>query len=264
MIKLIASDLDGTLANADGSIPEDAFSCIRELEAKGIPFVVATGRQGITVYDTFQQVMDSIYIIADNGAVIYHKGDIVSVTELNQARAKELIKQLERFPDLDAIICCKSCAYSKDASDTLRELVKTYYSKLYFVSSTDEIEEPIVKIALFAPNGFKPEEEEWLRNNYEEEFTITVSGEKWIDVGNPQVSKGTALKRIMDSLQVQKEEAMAFGDYFNDESMLKAVEEGYAMENAPEEMKAHAKYIAPTGGVLNIIREKVLSDLQES
>lgn len=264
MIKLIASDLDGTLANADGSIPEDAFSCIRELEEKGIPFVVATGRQGITVYDIFQPVMDAIYIIADNGAVIYHKGEIVSITELDQMRAKELINQLERFPALDAVICCKSCAYSKDASDVFRELVKTYYSKLHYISSIDEIEESIVKIALFAPNGFKAEEEEWIRENYENEFAVTVSGEKWIDIGNLQVSKGIALKKIMDAHNVKKEEAMAFGDYFNDESMLKAVGEGYAMENAPEEMKAHAKYIAPTGGVLKVIREKALMDWHKS
>ena len=47
MIKLIASDLDGTLAHADGSIPKETFSCVRELEEKGIQFVVATGRQGV-------------------------------------------------------------------------------------------------------------------------------------------------------------------------------------------------------------------------
>lgn len=258
MIKLIASDLDGTLAMENGRIPSDTFSCIRELKEKNIQFVVATGRQGITVYDTFKPVLDDIYIVADNGAIIYHKGEIVSVTELDQDRAKDLINDLERFPDLDAIICCESCAYSKDASDELKELVKTYYKDLRHINSTDDVKEPIVKIAMYAPKGFKPEEEQWIRDHYEGEFLVTVSGAQWIDIGNPTVSKGTALEMIMKELNISREEAMAFGDYFNDESMLKAVEEGYAMENAPEPMKAHAKYIAPTNGVLDIIRKRVL------
>lgn len=259
MIKLIASDLDGTLAMEDGNIPADTFSCIQELKEKNVQFVVATGRQGITVYDTFKTVLDDIYIVADNGAIIYHKGEIVSVTELDQDRAKQLINDLERFPDLDAIVCCESCAYSKDASDELRELVKTYYKDLRHINCTDEIAEPIVKIAMYAPKGFKPEEEKWIRDNYESEFQVTVSGAQWIDIGNPNVSKGIALEKIMKALHVTRKEAMAFGDYFNDESMLKAVEEGYAMENAPEAMKAHAKYIAPTNGVLDVIRERVLT-----
>ncbi|MBR3771334.1 MAG: HAD family phosphatase [Clostridium sp.] len=259
MIRLIASDLDGTLAMENGSIPSDTFSCIKELHEKNIQFVVATGRQGITVYETFQPVLDYIYIVADNGAIIYHKGEVVSVTELDQVRAKQLINEMERFPDLDAIICCQNCAYSKDASEDLRELVKTYYRDLRHIDSTDEISEPIVKIAMYAPKGFKPEEEQWIHDNYEEEFLVTVSGAQWIDICNPNISKGIALEMIMKELNVTREEAMAFGDYFNDESMLKAVEEGYAMENAPEEMKKHAKFIAPTNGVLDIIRKKVLS-----
>lgn len=259
MIKLIASDLDGTLAHADGSIPTETFSCVRELERKGVQFVVATGRQGFTVYEHFKPVLDSIYLIADNGALIYHEGKTVSVTELNQDRAKELIQNLEQFTDLDAIICCENNAYSKDASDALREAVKVYYQRLDYIASAEEIKEPIIKIAIYAPKGFTEEEKKWLTNNYSDVFTVTVSAKQWIDIGNPSVSKGIALDKIMKECNVKREEAMAFGDYFNDESMLKAVEEGYAMENAPEEMKAHAKHIASTGKVLDIIREKVLS-----
>lgn len=260
MIKLIASDLDGTLANADGSIPAGTFSCIRKLESRKIQFVVATGRQGITVLKHFRPVLDSIYLIADNGAMIYHQGKIVSVTELNHERAIQLINEMERFPNLEAIICCETTAYCMNASEDFRQTVKVYYEELRFIHSTDKIQQPIIKLAVYAADGFTEEQKQWLQSEYGDEFSITVSAAQWIDVGNPKVNKGIALGKIMKECQVAREEAMAFGDYFNDESMLKAVDESYAMETAPEEMKAHAKHIAREGGVLEVIRERIFSE----
>lgn len=257
MIKLIASDLDGTLAKADGSIPPGTFSCIRKLEEKKIQFVVATGRQGASVLNHFKPVLDSIYLIADNGALVYHNGQLISTTELNHERAIQLLREMEQFPDLDAVICCETCAYCFNSDAEFKESVDVYYHMLRSIKTIDQIEEPIIKIAIFASEGFQEEEKEWLFRQYGSEFNITVSAKQWIDIGSQSISKGIALEKIMKELNVAKEEAMAFGDYFNDESMLNAVEESYAMENAPEEMKAHAKNIVPTGGVLDVIRQRV-------
>ena len=76
MIKLIASDIDGTLLEegTDGINPE-IFTVIRELKKKGIVFAAASGREYASLRRLFQPVKDDIYFIADNGASVMYGGE---------------------------------------------------------------------------------------------------------------------------------------------------------------------------------------------
>ena len=67
------------------------------------------------------------------------------------------------------------------------------------------------------------------------------------------------MKTLQRLLGIRPEECMAFGDYFNDVELLESVGESYAMGNALDEVKAVAKYIAPTNdenGVMRVIKER--------
>ena len=77
------------------------------------------------------------------------------------------------------------------------------------------------------------------------------------------VDKGSAVRRLCEHFGIDENETMAFGDYTNDLDMLKAVRYPVAMENAVDEVKAIAKYIAPLnteGGVGRFIMENVLKE----
>ena len=79
----------------------------------------------------------------------------------------------------------------------------------------------------------------------------------------PGVHKGSAMKALMELFSITREECMAFGDYLNDTELLESVTHSYAMENAHPQLKAIARYIAPTNdenGVIAVIRENVLED----
>ena len=69
MIKLIASDLDGTLFKPHGVLPDETFNLIERLYEKGITFAPASGRQLPNLLQIFKPVLDKIAIIAENGGV---------------------------------------------------------------------------------------------------------------------------------------------------------------------------------------------------
>ena len=90
-------------------------------------------------------------------------------------------------------------------------------------------------------------------------FSVILSGENWVDVMRPGVSKGRAMQMLQQLKGLTPQECMAFGDYLNDLELLENVSESYAMENALEELKRVAKYIAPCNdenGVMRVIRAR--------
>ncbi|MBC8580784.1 HAD family hydrolase [Zhenhengia yiwuensis] len=258
MIKLIISDLDGTLADNKGQIPEEAFTVIEDLEKKNIHFAVATGRQCATVENDFKSVLDKIYVIADNGALIKHKGKCVGVTYLEQEKAREVIEEVKRLENIEMIISCEDTAYKITKDKAFHEEVSKYYYSLSYVQDQSLIEASIIKLALYNKDGITKEFETWLREKWGEDFSITVSGRNWVDIGSLYTSKGMAVKMLKEQLIIEKENCMAFGDYFNDVSMLAEAEESYVMEHAPEEMKAYGKYSLDEGSVLKVIKERCL------
>ena len=85
-----------------------------------------------------------------------------------------------------------------------------------------------------------------------------LSAESWVDVINANVNKGNAIKVIQDIYGISPEECVAFGDYMNDYEMLRNCGESYAMENAHDEIKKVAKYIAPSNddeGVMQVLKK---------
>lgn len=89
-----------------------------------------------------------------------------------------------------------------------------------------------------------------------ETHQVVVSGEHWVDIMNPGVNKGTALRRLQESLGVTPAQTAAFGDYLNDIEMLDAAGMSFAMADAHADLVAHARFRAPSHrdhGVLTVL-----------
>lgn len=88
-IRLVASDLDGTLLDSEKRLPEGFLPLLEQLLARGVCFVAASGRQYFNMLEYFKTLGERIYFIAENGGVVYYRGRIVMArdmeTELWQA-----------------------------------------------------------------------------------------------------------------------------------------------------------------------------------
>ena len=92
MIKLIASDMDGTLLNDKNEIHEEFYKVFQELKKKNIIFAAASGRQYYNLAKRFEKIKDDMMFIAENGTFVVYKGEELLLNALDKETAIELIK----------------------------------------------------------------------------------------------------------------------------------------------------------------------------
>ncbi len=95
MIRLIATDLDGTLLEPDGTLPDGIFDVIEALNALGIRFAAASGRQFSNVKRLFAPVADHMDFLCENGALCVVDGQCVGVTPIPKLLAEEMIRDIQ-------------------------------------------------------------------------------------------------------------------------------------------------------------------------
>ena len=83
MIKLIATDMDGTLLNSKNEIQDGFYEVFNKLEEKGIIFAAASGRQYYNLLKRFEGIEDKMMFIAENGTFVVYKGIELVVNALD-------------------------------------------------------------------------------------------------------------------------------------------------------------------------------------
>ena len=260
MIKLIASDIDGTLLEegTDGINPE-IFTVIRELKKKGIVFAAASGREYASLRRLFQPVKDDIYFIADNGASVMYSGEEIYATLMDRGLLEEVVKKVRTLPGCYSVISTrKGECYLEQESEELDDfLINGYHYDVHHVDDVLKAPIEIIKCAVYKKHGIQELAPEFLEK-YKNRLNVAIAGDIWLDFMNLESDKGNALKKLQEKLHILPEETMAFGDNMNDIGMLRAAGESYAVENAAQAVKETARYTAgkhTEDGVLNVLRK---------
>jgi len=256
MIKLIATDIDGTLLNAEGKLPEGFSEVIYRLEEKGVYLAIASGRQYHTLFNDFDIFKNQLVFIAENGAIVMHQGKELFFRSLERQKVQEIIKDIRAVEGRDIVLCGKKSAYVETLNTELEAEVRKYYYKCEMVQDLLCVEDDILKIALYdyidaQENSYRLFNSKWGR-----EVNVIVSGKHWMDFGRLDVDKGVALRKLQSLFGVDRQETMVFGDYFNDVPMMQEAYYSYAVKNAPEEVRKKARFEAPSNteeGVLKVI-----------
>lgn len=261
MIKLIASDLDGTLVNDEGEINPKIFKIIKELKEKGIMFAACSGRLYSTLNTNFKDAESDMIFIGLNGAIIQYKdnGEVISKSIIKD----ELVKQAIDFSktiDSEIYISDRDYAYIKNPSEDIKKRFTFGGVPIAPVDSLYKLDQEILKIGFFERNGIKQASLEKIKDFFKDKLEVVVAGDVWIDIMNMDVSKGAGIKSIQKRFGIKKEETMAFGDFYNDLTMFKRAHFSYAMENAPEDVKRQANFRAKSNnedGVIQVISKLV-------
>lgn len=232
VIKLIATDMDGTLLDSKGKLPKDFNEVYLRLKEKGILFGVASGRQYFTLADNFSAIKDEILFIAENGAYIMYKGEQLAVHCLEENLAYELIEKARSLKEDAFLILSTSEGAFVESNDPrfIKELEK-YYVKYTVVEDLLQVKGELLKVTICDFKGAE-ERSHQVMADYREKVQVCVAGEIWLDMMAKGINKGTAIKDIEDKLGLDEEEIMVFGDYLNDLEMVKRVKYSYAVANA--------------------------------
>ena len=243
MIKLVASDLDGTLLlHKAQSLPEEIFSLIRQLEELGIMFVAASGRQYPNLKRLFGDVADDMMYICENGSVIIYKDKLVDKTPMDTGLGREIIRAITGVGQCEVLVSGERTSYLKPKSEAylvrMRDIVR---NDICLVDDLEHIREDYVKISVYDPAGIQNSQDFFL-NEFAGRAQACVSGKQWLDYTAQGVNKGSAIKTIQRLMHFDAEECVAFGDNFNDIEMFQAVGHPVVMKQAVEKVKEYAQY----------------------
>ncbi|KAA9003919.1 HAD family hydrolase [Paenibacillus spiritus] len=241
--KLIALDVDGTLLNDEHQLSEANKEAIAEVTRRGSRIVLCTGRNPKNAIPIMKEMGLTGYVLADNGAVTVAVEDSQVLHQYGMdARGLDPYIAYCRERGIHFDVNTAFDLYVDNVEHLAQEAMYMY-EHLELVPATlpswEEVAEPIVKFTAFAQREVIEQAiKDW--GLWDPVFTVTRSGEFFIDIMHPQASKGNALKELAARLDIPREEVLAIGNYFNDISMLTYAGLGIAVDNSPVEVKAAA------------------------
>ena len=249
MIKLIATDIDGTILIPEGEFTEGVKSCIKELSDNGITVVLVTGRMRKSAELIADKLNSKTPIISYQGGLVTENGKILYERYLTEKQAESLIKWA-RDEKIHINLYNDDKLYSETDSEEIRRYCSIQHVE-YNVVNFDNIKKTKVnKILAIDYNNSER------INKYEKELPkifpelyIVKSTPYFLEFSNKEASKYCAVSFLQDYLGIKREETLAIGDQNNDISLLKAGGIKVAMGNATAELKSCADYI--TDNVVN-------------
>ena len=278
MIRLIASDLDGTITDNKHCIPEDNIKAINDLQKTNTHFAICTGKT-YAISKEFCKDLHANFGIFGNGSQI-----------INLTTGEEILKKLLT---LDEIKSCFSVAkkynlhihaYTENAIITENPLYMDLRNSILFagkieIHKVDNIynyictENPVIlKLVISSTSNIENAEEDLkkvtnltithIRKTGAYKDTVIDKEYEYLDISPLNVTKGMALQELSNYLNLKKEEVLAIGDNINDIDMFKTSGISVAVNNAYDEVKKVANYTtsnsAQNGGFAEAVHRFII------
>ena len=230
MIKLIASDLDGTLLrNGAQEINPEIFDLILRLKEKDIHFAAASGRQLYSQRCLF-------------APVCICQGKVISKGIIERSLGLQIIKASREFGSCHTLLSCESRCYTdSDSQEFIRHMRDELHNDIHYCPDLTSITEPFLKLAACDFHGTT-----YLLPYFKEKFgaqiDVVTSGNLWVDFIAPGANNG-----------IRPEECIAFGDQYNDIEMLQFAGCGYAMKDCAPGVERYAD--ASTDSVEEVLQK---------
>jgi len=260
MIKLIVSDMDGTLLSDEKKLPSDFWETEKRLHEKGIIFAIASGRQYYNLIEVFDTIKDRMLFLAENGTYVFYNGDELFVNPLDRNRANEIIKTAREIPDCYIILCGKNAAYIENSDERFLTTLFQHYSKVETTADLTTVDDSILKVTLCDFRNSETNSFTYF-NSFKNDCKVTVSGKNWVDITDMSANKGNALLKIQEKLKISNDETVVFGDFMNDFEMMSNATNSYAMKNAHPEILRISKFATDfdnnNNGVTEIINKLI-------
>lgn len=240
MIKLIASDMDGTLLDESSQVPPETYDLIRALRERGVHFAASSGRRYDRLCEFFAPVKEQMDFVASNGAQVYADGKLIDREVYSHLAIRRLARTVAMFPNMHLALFDRTKSFLLDDEDKfVREVDKDLPNaeRIYELPAADV---SIIKATIFCDDGNVMDNAYVLQRELGDLFTFAPSGSSYIDPMQRGISKASGIQQLMDYYGIERDEVMAFGDSMNDYEIIRFVGTGCAMENGRPALKAVA------------------------
>lgn len=258
-LKLVVTDLDGTLLDDSGRVPERFWEVSERLFNRGITLALASGRQHPALRAMFGPTADGMVFISGNGSHVEHGGREVSGNALPRAVAEDVVRASRRLPggrDRSMVWCCANTAYTDSTNEWFIDHAEPILGALEVVDDLLEVSAEPLRLCVFDKGRSARTAPELQRVCLPHQVVMTTAD--WCDVMKAGVNKGAAVHALQRDLGIAPEQTVVFGDYLNDLEMISGAPHSFAMANAHPRIIEAARYVAPTNadhGVLTVLDE---------
>ena len=265
-IKLIATDMDGTILDSQGLLDLSRLEKILDrLEEKGIRFVIATGNEIHRVRQLLGHLADRVVLIVANGAKIFENNQLIQVETWDDELVEKALTFFEgQECQNQFVITSMNGGFVKEGTIFTQldkfmtpEMIELFYQRMNFVEELHpELFGGVLKMSLVVGEDRMDQVQEDFNQVFNGYVQAVSSGYGCLDIIQDGIHKAWALQELLKRWNIKSEEIMAFGDSENDVEMLELAGIAYAMENADEKAKAVATDIAPAnsqGGVYQVL-----------
>lgn len=256
-MRMVVTDLDGTLLRSDKSVSERTVNVLRRLDDMDVKIAVATARASRSVYKLVPSGFRNIYYIFYNGASVYYNNEEIYSRYIDAVKAKEIVLWfLSRYPGIEISLEMLGNLYT---NFDIRKM-ESWFPPFEQVDFQTLEFKPAGKILVnLRYVGDISEVYEFLPDDCR--IIITDNGALG-QILNKDVSKAGGVKALAEVLGIGLDEVISFGDDYNDIEMIRECGIGVAMGNAPQDIKDAAYIITASNdedGVA-IILEKLLEN----
>jgi len=266
-IKLIATDLDGTLLDDYGHLDRARFAHVyAALEQAGVQLVIASGRQALTMARHFR-AYPNLWLIGSNGAETMQPRTSLIASTFSTPAKQQILTVLAAYPEVQVALCgFKDVFVTPGINPKLMAHLQHYYATVTPVQSLVDVNAAIVKVNIFCPAAMTAQ------LNYELAPKLAgiaqpIIGETGsLDLIQPGLDKGKAVRALSRRLGITADQVVAFGAGDDDLTLLQHARTGIAVPSAPAQVQAQADAVVDSNnadGVLTYIEHQILPRLKK-
>jgi len=237
-IKVVVSDLDGTLLNPQHRISDYTKSIFQELHNQGYLIIVATGRHHLDAMGIIDKLDIPVYLVSSNGARIHspNKEELFAFN-LDSDVVKAALN-VEIDPEITVVLFKENVWQTNKWNEKLNAFQEElkYHPELVDYKTLEDFSS--IKIFFSCPDHEKlvKLKDEILANS-SEHLHHAFSLPTCLEFMDKSIDKAVSIERVLEKEGFTLKEAVSFGDGYNDVQMLSASGKGLIMGNAPASLK---------------------------
>ena len=263
MIKLIASDMDGTLLDENSQVPEETFELIHALTEKGIHFCASSGRRYDELCAMFQPVKDEMDFVACNGTQVYADGRMLDREVFSTHSVQRLFEMCETFSCLHLTLYDRTRTFVFDDMKVFPRHFRTMFPEQVRLYDPPDPSINIIRGNVYCDTAdYTLDMTIVLTRELGERLSFMPSDSHWIDVAPHGVSKASGIKQVLRYRGIKPEDAAHFGDSMNDYDILRFVGHPYVMGNGSYAVKQITQHVIGTNAEHAV--QKTLREILES
>jgi len=263
-IKIVATDMDGTLLDPRGQLDLPRLEKILDkLDHRGVRFVIATGNEVHRMRQLLGHLAERVVLVVANGARIFENNELLQAQTWDDAMVDRALAYFKGRECQDQfVVTAMNGGFVKEGTVFTEldkfmtpEMIEKLYQRMNFVDEFDpNLFGGVLKMSMVVGEKRSESVLQEINDLFDGHVRAVSSGYGCIDILQDGIHKAWGLVELLKRWNLKPEQITAFGDSENDIEMLELAGISYAMENAEEAVKRVATKVAPANSQAGVYK----------